>query len=477
MNAIILLGVFGVIMMLSSAFIKNTKLYKYIAIGGLIIAFCANIYETYSNSFFTFDLHELFLFTKTGLFFNSIILFSTIVYFILSADEIEKVGKYTGEYFSLIFFVLCGISVLTSFNNLLIMFLGIEIMSIPLYILTGAEKRNLKSNEAALKYFIMGAFVTGLTIMGIALIYGGTGTFQLYSISSTTTADAALGEGMVKTMSLLDIAGMLILMCTFCFKVSAAPFHTWAPDVYDGAPSVFTSFMATIVKVGSFVAFYILFINRASDLDVKFNLLLGVNWHMLFAIIIFLTLLIGNITAIFQYSVKRMLAYSSIAQAGFMMFALFGLNQKGVEGLAIYAVAYSLATIGLFSVLMKLEDYTYDGFNGLAKKEPVLAASCVVFLLSLTGIPLTTGFFAKYFMLSAAMEIPGYTWLVIFAVILAAVSAYYYFRVIQAMYFKSGDPKLNTVIKPFFKWSLLVVAVIIIITGIFPQQILNYLYF
>lgn len=474
MNAIILLAIFGVIMMLSSAFIKNQKSYKYIAIAGIIIALIANVYETYNGSFFTFNMYDLLMFSKTGLFFNSLILLSSAIYFIISSDEIEKVGKYTGEYFALIFFVLCGISILTSFNNLMLMFLGVELMSIPLYILTGADKRNLKGNEAALKYFLMGAFTTGVMILGIALIYGGTGTFQL---TGGHTEVAALAEPGTKYMSFLDVTGMIILMCTFAFKVSAAPFHFWTPDVYDGAPSVFTSFMATIVKVGSFVAFYVLFSARAPELNVKLNETIGVNWHMLFAVLIFLTLLIGNITAVFQYSVKRMLAYSSIAQAGFMLFALFSLNQTGLEGLAIYAVAYSFATIGIFAVLMKLKDYSYDGFNGLAKKEPALAFGAAVFLLSLAGIPLTAGFFAKYFVLSSAMQIPGYTWLVIAGVLFAAVSAYYYFKVIQSMYFKSGEAELNSEVKPWFRVALVALAALVILIGIFPQQILNYLYF
>lgn len=474
MNAIILLGILGVIMMLSSAFVKNKSLYKYIAITGIIAVLICNIYEIYNGSFFKFNMYDLLLFTKTGLFFNSIILFCTAVYFIISFDEIEKVGKYPGEYFALIFFVLCGISILTSFNNLMLMFLGVELMSIPLYILTGADKRNLKGNEAALKYFLMGAFTTGVMILGIALVYGGTGTFQL---TGGYAEVAALAEPGSKYMSFFDVTGMIILMCTFGFKVSAAPFHFWTPDVYDGAPSVFTSFMATIVKVGSFVAFFILFSTRATELDIKLNETIGVNWHILFAVIIFLTLLVGNITAVFQYSVKRMLAYSSIAQAGFMLFALFSLNQTGLEGLAIYAIAYSLATIGIFAVLMKLKDYTYDGFNGLAKKEPVLAATATVFLLSLAGIPLTAGFFAKYFVLSSAMQVPGYTWLVVAGVLFAAISAYYYFKVIQSMYFKSGETELNAQIKSSQKVSLIILAALVILIGIFPQQVLNYLYF
>lgn len=473
MNAIILLAIFGVIMMLGSAFIKNRQIYKYIATAGIIITLGANFYETYNGSFVNIDLHNLLLFTQTGYFFNTIILLSAAIYFILSADEIERVGKTAGECFALIFFILCGISVLTCYNNLLMLFLGIELMSIPLYILTGAEKRNLKGNEAALKYFLMGSFSTGIMLMGIALVYGGTGTFQLTGgyadVPPLTTGS--------KYMSFFDVTGMVLLLGAMAFKVSAAPFHFWTPDVYDGAPSVFTSFMATIVKVGAFVAFYILFATRANELSVTWNASIGVDWHMLFAVLIVLTLLVGNITAVFQYSVKRMLAYSSIAQAGFMLFALFSLNVMAKEGLVLYSVAYSFATIGIFVVVMKLKDYSYDGFNGLAKKQPVLAVTATVFLLSLTGIPLTAGFFAKYYMLASALQTTGYAWLVIVAVLFAAISAYYYFRVIQAMYFKEGTPELTAEIKTPLKLGLIILASLIILIGILPQYVLNYLYF
>ncbi len=186
-------------------------------------------------------------YTRFGLFFNTIAIGSTLIYVLLTGKDIERLGNYVAEYFVLIFFVLCGIAILSSYNNLLMLFLGIEILSIPLYILTGSDKRNLKSNEASLKYFLMGAFSTGLMLMGIALMYGGTGTFSLDVVRNET--------GLYKGVSFLEIIGLLFLMISMAFKVSAAPFHFWTPDVYDGAPGVFTSFMATIVKVAGFVAF------------------------------------------------------------------------------------------------------------------------------------------------------------------------------------------------------------------------------
>jgi len=204
--------------------------------------------------------------------------------------------------------------------------------------------------------------------------------------------------------------------------------------------------------------------------------LFGVSWQLLFAVLIVATLLVGNITAVFQQSVKRMLAYSSIAQAGFMLFSLFSLNDAAKEGLLLYSVAYSLATIGIFAVLVKMKDFTFEGFNGLGKKQPVLAATTTIFLLSLAGIPLTAGFFAKYYMLASVVKTGTYTWLVVLAVLFAAVSVYYYFRLIQAMYFKDGDAATEE-IRPSFKTGLVLLSALIILVGVMPTLVLNYFYF
>jgi NADH-quinone oxidoreductase subunit N len=293
--------------------------------------------------------------------------------------------------------------------------------------------------------------------MGIALIYGATGTFS-------TTAMQFDNNG----VPALFIAGLMLLLFSMSFKVSAAPFHFWTPDVYDGSPTVFTSFMATVVKAAGFIGFLRLFDDAFGGIRPE--------WKMLVAIITALTLFIGNITAVFQQSVKRMLAYSSISQAGFMMMAVYALNTDAKEGLLLYAAAYSLATIGLFAVLVKMPDYTFDGFNGFAKKEPVVAATLVVFLLSLAGIPLTAGFLSKFYMLRATIG-AGNTGLAIFAVLMAAVSVYYYFRLIQSMYFKKGDAKQPFEMTPVFKFTLIGVAAISILLGIFPNIITYWLYF
>jgi NADH-quinone oxidoreductase subunit N len=463
MNAIILTAIWGIVMMFGGVFFKSKSTPKYWAIGGLLLVLIANCIELKTGAaFFDIDVKDMLHFNSFNLTFITIALFCTLLFFLLNGRDFEKVGANVSEYFSLIFFVLCGVAIAATFNSLLTLFLGIEIISIPLYILTGSDKRNLKSNEAALKYFLMGAFSTGIMLMGIAFLYGGndSGSFLISNIN--------LGEGKMPVMIAI---GLVFLMIAMSFKVSAAPFHFWTPDVYDGAPTVFTSFMATIVKVAGFIAFIRLFENAFGKVQGQ--------WQLLIAIITAATLLIGNLTAVFQQSVKRMLAYSSIAQAGFMLLAIFALNETAKEGLILYAAAYSLATIGIFAILIKMNDYTIDGFNGLGKQQPILAITATVFLLSLTGIPLTAGFQSKFYMLMAALRDGHQHWLVILAVLCAAISAYYYFKVIQAIFFKdSNDIAAHDLdITTGFKSLLVITALLIIVLGLFPSFVTDWLHY
>jgi NADH-quinone oxidoreductase subunit N len=456
MNALILLAVFGVLMMFSGIGLKQKSVIRLLALAGILLALAANILDTYGIHFFSINVNGMLRFDRYALFFNSIALACTFIFLLLTANEMEKVGVNYADYFALLFFILCGIVLASSFSSLLVLFLGIEIISIPLYVLTGSDKKNLKSNEAALKYFLLGAFSTGLMLMGITFLYGETGTFLIQNLTTPKTQPGVL-----------LVAGIMMLIFSMAFKVSAAPFHFWTPDVYDGAPTVFTSFMATIVKAAAFIAFIRLFYYGFGNIHET--------WRFIIAVLTALTLFIGNLTAVFQQSVKRMLAYSSIAQAGFMMMALLALNSTAMEGILLYLVAYSLATIGLFAILVKMKDYTFDGFNGFARHQPLLAGAAVVFLLSLAGIPLTAGFLSKFYMLKAVIQSGGYLWLVITAVLMAAVSVYYYFRVIQAMYFKEGGAQAMD-ISASFKWTVFLVAFLVILLGVFPQLLFSWLY-
>jgi NADH-quinone oxidoreductase subunit N len=457
MNALLVSALFGVVLMFASFLLQSKSTLRLLATVGMGALLVLNLAELQGWTLISLNTEGMLRFDRYSLVFNTVILFAVLIYLLLSGKEMEKVGNYQGDYLALLFFITAGMMMVTAFESLLILFLGIEIISIPLYILTGSDKRNLKSNEASLKYFLLGSFSTGLFLMGVALVYGAKGSFATGAV-----VDAA------KVSGALLLAGLLIIFFAMSFKVSAVPFHFWTPDVYDGAPTVFTSFMATVVKVSVFAAFIRLF-------EGTFAAQQG-SWQLWIAVITALTLLVGNLTAVFQQSVKRMLAYSSIAQAGFMFLALYALNTVAKEGLILYAASYSIATIGIFSVLSKVNDYTYEGFNGLAKKEPLVAGALTIFFLSLAGIPLTGGFLAKLFMIKAALTFNLY--LAIFAVLMAAVSVYYYFRVIQAMYFRPAQEEAQTTTFPaVFKIILLAAAAILIVLGLFPEALLSVFYF
>ena len=446
--------------MFTSVMVSNKKSVAAIAVGLFAALLGVNIFELYSWNHATVPgpqlCYGMLTLDHTNLWFNTLMTGCSLLYALLMAKEIQKVGAYVAEYFALIFFILCGLYLLSSYNNLLMLFIGIEILSIPQYILAGSDKRNLKSSEASLKYFLMGSFTTGILLMGITLIYGAARSFNTADLVAVLHTDA---------LNPLALAGILFLMIALAFKVSAAPMHMWTPDVYDGSPTPFTAYMSTIVKAAAFFAFLRLFKDSFGNLSD--------HWRLVMAVITAATLLVGNITAVFQQSVKRMLAYSSIAQAGFMLFAILASNSKSWDSIILYGVAYSVATIGMFAVLVKLKDYTYDGFNGLAKKEPLLAFAATIFLFSLAGIPLTGGFMAKYYVLLAVVQQGSLLWLVLFALLMAAVSVYYYFRVIMAMYFKPGEAELTSPVSSTDKLLLIVTCAIVILLGVLPQLVIG----
>lgn len=457
MNAIIISALMGVLMMFSGIWTKRENIIRYLAIGGFLLLLLANILEYRGVDLFHINTRGMLDVRPFDLVFNTVITGCCLIYMLLSAADIGRLSKEQADFFALIFFICSGIYIVVSFTSLLMLFLGVEIISIPLYILAAGDKNSLKSNEAGLKYFLMGAFSTGIMLLGIAFLYGSMGSFNIRQMDPVAQQTPA-----VIVAKIWAQPGMLLIMASMAFKVSAAPFHFWTPDVYDGSPMVFTSFMSTIVKAALFIAFMRLFHNLFGSLHL--------NWKPVMAAIIALTLIFGNITAVFQQSVKRMLAYSSIAQAGFMLFAVIVLKQQAYEAILLYTAAYCLATTGIFAILMRMKDFTFDGFNGLAKKNPLLAGTATVFLLSLAGIPLTAGFFAKYYMLTAAISSGIYMWLIILAVLCAAISVYYYFRVIQAMYFKEGNPEVQPV-SASLKYTLILTTALVLLLGILPNLI------
>lgn len=463
MKAIIATTVMGIVMMFAGISFKDRKGLATLACVLLAILLGVNIWDLAElakapregGQQTQFLYHFMLRLDRNSLWFNTLMTGCTLLYAILSGKHIMKVGQHVAEYFALIFFILCGVFILSTYNTLLMLFIGIEIMSIPQYILAGSDRKNLKSSEASLKYFLMGSFSTGIVLMGIVLLYGATGKFNI----------SAMDLGGADAFSPMALGGILLLLISFGFKISAAPMHLWTPDVYDGSPTPFTAYMSTVVKAAGFFAFIRLFHSSFAGLSD--------HWLLVLSVVTAATLLVGNVTAVFQQSVKRMLAYSSIAQAGFMLFAVLSINAIAWQGIILYSVAYTVATVGLFAVLMKLKDYTYDGFNGLAKQEPLLAFVTTVFLFSLVGIPLTGGFMAKYYVITALVQQGNMLWLVVFGLLMAAISAYYYFRVIMAMYFKQGTPELHAPVDGGDKFMLVLTAAIVILVGVMPELLLK----
>ena len=458
MLGIVVAAVLGVIMMFVGLLSRKSSVIRLAGVSAFLIVAITTFFDfsvIYSEGTKLF-FGDMISVGSRAAWFNLLISVCSFIYILLFNKSISQVGKNDAEYFALMLFILVGVFMLSTYNHLLILFIGIEIMSIPQYILAGSDKENIKSNEASLKYFLMGAFSTGILLMGMTLIYGSVGSFEIGKIAIAFNAG----------VTALPVVGVLLLAVAFGFKVSAAPMHWWTADVYDGTPTAITPYMATVVKVGAFIGFIHLFHTAFGNIHES--------WRLLLAIIICATLFVGNITAVFQQSVKRMLAYSSIAQAGFMLFAVFSLNNTAESYIIYYAVSYTLASIGVFAVLIKLKDYTYEGFNGLGKAHPVYALTALVCLLSLAGIPVTSGFFAKYFVLTAAMQQGLWLGIIVFAVLMAAVSVYYYFRVIRAMYFKSGPNESVIEENSIEKVLLILNAALVILIGLFPQLVLGW---
>lgn len=385
--------------------------------------------------------------------FTGLMILITLLWFIMSPSFFKEVSSRT-DHFALIIFALVGAQLMTSFSNMLMLFLAIEILSIPMFILAGSNKSELKSNEAALKYFLMGAFATGFLLFGIALIYGVTGSFHLDAIRQYIIVHET-------THSVMFYSGLLMMIVGLAFKSSLAPFHFWSPDVYTGSPTVVTAFMSTVVKTAAFAAFLRLFVTCFVSATAM--------WSTTLWILSAMTIIIGNVTAVYQIDFKRMLAYSSISHAGYMLLAILAMNHMAASSLLYYTAAYSVSSITSFAILLLVSHSTGNdsiaSFNGLAKKNPLLAAVTVVAMLSLAGIPPMAGFFAKYYIFSAAIQ-NHYTGLVVIAVLGSLVGVFYYFRIIIAMFKDEGETVIP--VNSTFKALLVFTSLVALVLGIFP---------
>jgi NADH-quinone oxidoreductase subunit N len=458
MYPIVLLSVFGIVT-LFLGFSKSKNILLPSVLLFLALALASNFVDWNQGPLLYF--YDMLRVNNLTLAFNGIVLISAFMIVAISGGFQDNSESEPAEYYALMLLSLVGAIMMIGFEHLIMLFIGVEILSIAMYILTGSNKRNLRSNEAALKYFLMGAFASGFMLFGIALLYGATGSFSLAGIQSFVSI------GHAAMPSYILYAGLLLLLIGMLFKVSAAPFHFWTPDVYEGAPTIFTTFMSTIVKTAGFAAIFRL-------LDHSFTNIYSFWWIVVAAIAV-LTLMVGNIGATSQNSFKRMLAYSGISHAGYLLIAVTALSKPTQNAIVFYSLAYSLSTICAFAVLILVSkektidgqpDERYDAFNGLAKSNPFLAFVLTVSMLSLAGIPLTAGFWGKFFVFTSAAD-RGIIWITVIAVLMSTVGIYYYFRVIIAAYLKEGDVAQIRV-APFYQVILVLATFFTLLFGIAP---------
>ncbi len=391
----------------------------------------------------------------------SLVILITAILIVAISDNFKEIEyAHSAEYYAIMQFSLVGAIMMTNFQSLIMLFLGVEILSVSMYVLTGTDKRNLRGNEAAIKYFLLGAFATGILLFGIAMIYGGVGAFEIDAISGTLASNQA--------QSLFLYIGLVMLLIGLLFKLAAAPFHFWTPDVYEGAPTIFTLFMATIVKTAVVFALYRILHQSFQNMHLS--------WSYILAGCIALSLIIGNLSAVKQISFKRMLAFSSISHAGFLLLGLLHVSKTADKSLLFYSVSYLLASTSAFGVLLALKnERTENGrsnenisvFKGLATRSPFLSAVLIISMLSLAGIPLTGGFWSKFYVLTDAAN-DQFFYLIVLALLLTAVGVYYYFKPIITVFEKSDIQEAIT-INPIFKIIFVLTTLGTLVLGLFPD--------
>jgi NADH-quinone oxidoreductase subunit N len=455
MNSIILLSILG-IGTLFTGILNWRKLILPIVIFGLAVILVVNFCDWNGGPDYYSQYRDMLNFDRYAVAFIGALIAITIMIFFLAHQHYASEESHIADIYGLMIFTLIGGAIMCSYNNLSMLFLGIEILSISLYILAGSKKSDLASNEASLKYFLMGSFSTGFLLFGIALIYGVTNTFNLEAIRQYIDSHAAL--------PMMFNLGLVLMLVGLTFKVSAAPFHFWTPDVYQGSPTLITTFMATVVKTAGFAALFKLLYTWFGTLTVP-RTLFDIIW-----MICALTITIGNLSAVYQKGVKRMLAYSSISNAGYLLIAVLALNVHSASSIYYYAIVYSIATILAFAVLMLVIDSRgaddYHAFAGLARNNPLLAGVMSIAMLSLAGIPPLAGFFGKYYLFITSIE-SSYIWIVIIAVINSLIGIFYYFRVMITLFSKEPAPKIY--VKGSYQAVLIVGSLILLLLGIFPD--------
>jgi NADH-quinone oxidoreductase subunit N len=437
------LALFTCFLLLIDLFVQRKSVTAWLTLGALGISFILNLF-VYNRG--GEAVNGLFIADQFTGFMNIVILITAILTVFLSIDYLQRTGIERGEFYSLLLFSTSGMMFMAGANDLIVVFVALELLSIPLYIMAAFRPNDLKSEESGMKYFILGAFASAFFVYGAALIYGATGTTRLPEIFAAVNDIVAQDSSSVFYL----LVGAALIIVGLGFKVAVVPFHMWTPDVYEGAPTPVTAFMSVGAKAGGFAALL-----RVMLVGLPFLFLesgeasaTSAAWQNVIAIIAALTMIVGNIVAISQTNMKRLLAYSSIAHAGYILMAVAaggtpGIGNIAAQGALIYMLSYAFTNLGAFGVVLALEREDGSGtdiedFTGLAKSKPLLAAIMAIFMLSLTGIPLTAGFTGKWFIFGASIQADLFL-LAVIGVLTSVISAFYYVRVIVNMYLRDAD--------------------------------------
>ncbi|HLP16496.1 MAG TPA: NADH-quinone oxidoreductase subunit N [Bacteroidota bacterium] len=458
-SPILVLSLCSLIALVVNAAVKNSAklIFGISAIGLLASAACAiYLFPSNSTAFVT-----MVLVGGYASIFDLLFLSAAMLTLMLSYPYLEKEEYHYGEYYVLMLFATIGMMMMGSAADLITIFIGLEIMSVSFYVLAGFIRVRQTANEAALKYFLLGAFATGFLLYGIALIYGTTGTTNLFSIASIFP--------MAFSSQPVVAIGFGLMLIGFAFKVAAAPFHMWVPDVYEGSPTPVTGFMSTGGKAGAFAALLLSFSLPMSLHDPRFVTVI--------AVLAAASMIIGNLLGVAQTNIKRMLAYSSVAHAGYMLVGIASGASIGNQGVLFYLISYALTNLGAFGVVSVFEkengrNLLNEDFAGLASRRPVLAALLAMFMFSLTGLPPFAGFVGKYLLFSSAVG-AQLTWLAILGVMTSLFSAYYYLRIVVLMYFRDPVSSETIELPKTAMFSLALSGLGILLIGIVPSLVLN----
>jgi NADH-quinone oxidoreductase subunit N len=393
--------------------------------------------------------------------FAKLLMYAATVFGIILSLDYMKDEENVGEYYCLMLFSLLGMMLMVSSNNFITMYLGLELMALSIYVLVGYQRDVLRSNEAALKYFILGALSSGMLLYGITFLYGVTASFSFVGI----------GEGLAnadESSHMAVMLGMLFVIAGLAFKVSVAPFHMWTPDTYEGAPTPVTAFMSVAPKVAGFIVFMRVLVDALPSLQADYTTIL--------TILAVLTMAVGSLAAIAQRNIKRMLAYSTVSHVGFILLGLIAANTAGYTGALVYLTVYLFMSMGAFAVIVLMrregiQGELLDDFAGLSKVRPGYALAMGLLLFSLAGIPFLGGFWAKYTVILAAIQ-AGHLYLALFAIVASAIGAFYYIRVVKYMYFDEERVAFNFVESKLMQATVVVTAIAVMAIGVYPDPVL-----